>query len=90
MALLQENTLLSLLFLLCMAMSVSSHNRPYTTPDVPRLTDLFPHVLIDRGLSKFFGAQNIQLLNNGSYANLALDKSSGKKAAECPARVHRQ
>lgn len=78
MALLQENTLFfSLLFLLCMAISVSSHNRPYSPPDVPRLTDLFPHVAVDQGFSKFFGAQNVRLLNNGSYANLALDKSSG-------------
>ncbi|XVF44026.1 hypothetical protein PTKIN_Ptkin02bG0087100 [Pterospermum kingtungense] len=56
---------------------VSSHSRHYTTPMVPRLTDLFSHVSVDKGLSNSFGEPNIKLINNGSMATFALDKTSG-------------
>uniref|UniRef100_A0A2N9GPP6 Xyloglucan endotransglucosylase/hydrolase n=1 Tax=Fagus sylvatica TaxID=28930 RepID=A0A2N9GPP6_FAGSY len=59
-----------------MTVVVSSHSR-YTPPTVAHLTDYFPHVTIDQGFSKFFGGSNIQLISNGSMANLALDKTSG-------------
>ncbi|OMO78197.1 Glycoside hydrolase, family 16 [Corchorus capsularis] len=63
--------------LFCMSSLVSSHNKHYTTPSVPRLTDLFSHVSIDKGCSYAFGGPNIKLLNNGSMATLSLDKTSG-------------
>ncbi|GAV78751.1 Glyco_hydro_16 domain-containing protein/XET_C domain-containing protein [Cephalotus follicularis] len=75
MALLQENLLLLLLFF-CMALLVTSI-RQYTPPNVTHLTDLFSHVPFDQGLSTYFGGPNIKLINNGSYANIALDKSTG-------------
>lgn len=82
MALLLQHTdawLLYLSILLCMSTSlVSSHSRHYTAPTVPRLTDQFSHVSVDQGLSNFFGEHNIKLINNGSMATLALDKTSGE------------
>jgi xyloglucan:xyloglucosyl transferase len=77
MAFLQEKILLSVLLIFCMTVLVSSHSR-YTPPTVAHLTDYFPHVTIDQGFSKFFGGSNIQLISNGSMANLALDKTSGE------------
>ncbi|KAF2286618.1 hypothetical protein GH714_022943 [Hevea brasiliensis] len=84
MALLQEsNTLVGLVLLLCMTLEVSSHSShmQYTPPNVTHFTDLFSPVSISQGFSTFFGGSNIKLLNNGSYANLALDKSSGSGLA---------
>ncbi|XP_048441188.1 probable xyloglucan endotransglucosylase/hydrolase protein 33 [Pyrus x bretschneideri] len=68
-----------ILILCCMSMLVSS-NRLYTSPSVPRLTDVFPRVSIDRGFSKVFGGSNVQVIN-GSMATLALDKNSGSGLA---------
>ncbi|KAL3572272.1 hypothetical protein D5086_026176 [Populus alba] len=78
MAFLQEIVALGLL-VLCMTAAVSSHSRHsrYTPPNVVRLTDAFSHVSIGQEYSTFFGGSNTKLLNNGSSANLALDKSSG-------------
>jgi xyloglucan:xyloglucosyl transferase len=82
MAFLQEIVVLGLL-VLCMTAAVSSHSRHsrYTPPNVKRLTDAFTHVSIGQEYSTFFGGSNTKLLNNGSSANLALDKSSGSYAA---------
>ncbi|KAJ6675053.1 XYLOGLUCAN ENDOTRANSGLUCOSYLASE/HYDROLASE PROTEIN 33-RELATED [Salix viminalis] len=83
MAVLQEIVVLGLL-VLCMAVSVSAHSRHshYTPPpNVIRLTDVFSRVSIGREYSTFFGGSNTKLLNNGSVANLALDKSSGSGLA---------
>ncbi|KAK6277081.1 hypothetical protein POUND7_017404, partial [Theobroma cacao] len=76
MAILQHILFMSL-SMFCMTSVVSSHSRHYTTPSVPRLTDLLSHVSVDTGFSKFFGGPNIKLINNGSMATLALDKTSG-------------
>ncbi|XP_021300038.1 probable xyloglucan endotransglucosylase/hydrolase protein 33 [Herrania umbratica] len=76
MAILQH-TLFICLSVFCMTSVASSHSRHYTTPSVPRLTDLLSHVSVDTGFSKFFGGPNIKLINNGSMATLALDKTSG-------------
>ncbi|KAK4263250.1 hypothetical protein QN277_028687 [Acacia crassicarpa] len=80
MALWQQKQVLSvlLLIILCLVNFVSSHeNHFYTAPIVTPLTDSFPHVQVDLGFSKSFGASNIQFLSNGSMATLALDKNSG-------------
>ncbi|KAH0991645.1 hypothetical protein GBA52_003128 [Prunus armeniaca] len=76
MAFLQEKLPCFCVLILCMAVLVSSHNRYYTSPSVPRLTDAFPRVPISNGFSKAYGGSNIQVIN-GSMATLALDKSSG-------------
>ncbi|XP_054825573.1 probable xyloglucan endotransglucosylase/hydrolase protein 33 [Prosopis cineraria] len=73
----QKQFLSVLLIFFCLALRVSSHDRHYTAPSVTPLTDSFPHVQVDRGFSKSFGASNIQFLSNGSMATLALDKTSG-------------
>ena len=78
MAFLQDKILFSGLIVFCMTIVVSSHSRPYSPPSVAHLTDYFPHVSIDQGFSKSFGGSNIQLISNGSMANLALDKTTGK------------
>ena len=78
MGFLQDKILYSGLLVFCMTILVSSHSRPYSPPSVAHLTDYFPHVSIDQGFSKSFGGSNIQLISNGSMANLALDKTSGK------------
>lgn len=78
MAVLQEKILFSGLLIFCMNAIVSaSRNSYYTPPTVTHLTDYFPHVSIDRGFSNFYGGPNIQLIGNGSMANLALRNTSG-------------
>ncbi|KAG2707520.1 hypothetical protein I3760_05G150800 [Carya illinoinensis] len=77
MASFQAKMLFMGLLIFCMALVVSSRNRPYTPPAVAHLTDYFPPVSVDKGFSNFFGGSNIRLLSNGSMASLALDKSSG-------------
>lgn len=75
-----RNKLLFCLLLFCLTPLVFSHSvsRHYTPPSVTPLTNLFTHVLIDEGFSTFFGGSNIKIINNGSMAAIALDKSSGK------------
>ncbi|XP_044494373.1 probable xyloglucan endotransglucosylase/hydrolase protein 33 [Mangifera indica] len=74
-----RNKLLFCLLLFCLTPLVFSHSvsRHYTPPSVTPLTNLFTHVLIDEGFSTFFGGSNIKIINNGSMAAIALDKSSG-------------
>ncbi|CAI0386047.1 unnamed protein product [Linum tenue] len=74
----RENMLLlSLLFLSLAAGVSSSRNRPYTPPNVRRLTDLFGRLTINQGFNTYYGGQNIKQFNNGSFATLSLDKTSG-------------
>ncbi|XP_050204645.1 probable xyloglucan endotransglucosylase/hydrolase protein 33 [Mercurialis annua] len=82
MALLQQTIVLGI-SLLCMTLKVSSHSRHsrYTPPKVTPLTNLFSPVSIPQEFSTSFGASNVKLLNNGSYATLVLDKSSGSGLA---------
>ncbi|TYI97694.1 hypothetical protein E1A91_D01G161100v1 [Gossypium mustelinum] len=78
MAIFQHIILLLCLSLFCTTSLVSSHNRHYTTPTVPRLTDLFSHVSVNQSFSNIFGGPNIKILNNGSTATFALDRTSGE------------
>ncbi|KAG4162693.1 hypothetical protein ERO13_D01G130100v2 [Gossypium hirsutum] len=81
MAIFQHIILLLCLSLFCMTSLVSSHNKHYTTPTVPRLTDLFSHVSVNQSFSNVFGGPNIKILNNGSTATFALDRTSGSGLA---------
>ncbi|KAI3714179.1 hypothetical protein L1987_72773 [Smallanthus sonchifolius] len=56
---------------------VSSRGLVYRPPTVERLTDRFPRIPITQGMSTLFGPLNVCLKNNGSYADIALDKSTG-------------
>ncbi|XP_024994530.1 probable xyloglucan endotransglucosylase/hydrolase protein 33 [Cynara cardunculus var. scolymus] len=58
-------------------LSGSSRGAIYQPPTVERLTDHFPPMPITQGMSTFFGTSNIHLKNNGSSADIVLDKTSG-------------
>ncbi|KAJ0037386.1 hypothetical protein Pint_23010 [Pistacia integerrima] len=79
MALFQNNLFIFGLFFFCITTLVSSNtaSRHYTPPAVAPLTDLFTPLSVDQGFSAFFGGPNIKIINNGSMASIALDKSSG-------------
>lgn len=78
MALLQQKLLASLLVIFGISAAVSAGNGYDAAPNVTRLTDLFGHLTFNHGFTEFFGGSNIQPINNGSYANLILNKSSGQ------------
>lgn len=50
----------------------------YTPPEAERLTDRFSRLSVNQGYNVFFGGANVRLTNNGSNADLILDKSSGR------------
>ncbi|KAK6931072.1 Glycoside hydrolase family 16 [Dillenia turbinata] len=77
MAGLQKKLILSCFVAFLMALQTSSRGTRYAAPNVASLTDLFPHLPINNSFSELFGRSNIHMVNNGSYVNLALDKSSG-------------
>ncbi|KAL8249919.1 hypothetical protein R6Q59_006787 [Mikania micrantha] len=56
---------------------VSSRGPIYKPPSVERLTDRFRSTPVTGKMSTFFGASNIRMKNNGSYADIILDKTSG-------------
>lgn len=56
---------------------VSARGPIYTPPTVDRLTDRFRPAGVSQGYNVLYGGHNIQLKNNGSSADLVLDKSSG-------------
>nr|GLL49905.1 probable xyloglucan endotransglucosylase/hydrolase protein 33 [Ipomoea trifida] len=56
---------------------VSARGPIYTPPSVDRLTDRFSQTGVSRGYNVLYGGHNVQLKNNGSNADLVLDKSSG-------------
>ncbi|KAG5522247.1 hypothetical protein RHGRI_034435 [Rhododendron griersonianum] len=78
MASTEEKLLFSSLLVFSLIATVSSRGAVYTPPTVPSLTNRFDRVSINQGYSESFGHSNIRILNNGSNANLILDKSSGK------------
>ncbi|KAF8378304.1 hypothetical protein HHK36_029643 [Tetracentron sinense] len=65
------------LLIFCMTVVSSSQHGHYMPPNVTRLTDLFHHLTFNDGFSEYFGSSNIHLIDNGSYVDLVLDKSSG-------------
>ncbi|KAK1437820.1 hypothetical protein QVD17_03618 [Tagetes erecta] len=78
MAFLQEK-----LFLFCLVtlntflLPVSSRGPVYRPPPVEKLTERFPRIPFTQGMSTLFGASNVHYKNNGSYADIILDKTSG-------------
>ncbi|GKE43798.1 probable xyloglucan endotransglucosylase/hydrolase protein 33, partial [Tanacetum coccineum] len=76
MAFLQERSLLlCLVTFSSLLLSVSSRGAVYRPPTVERLT--FPRIPFTKGMSTLFGASNIHIKSNGSYADIILDKTSG-------------
>ncbi|XP_059308510.1 probable xyloglucan endotransglucosylase/hydrolase protein 33 isoform X2 [Lycium ferocissimum] len=72
-----KTLLLSELLTICVIVVVSSLGPIYTPPDVERLTDRFSRLPVNQKYNAFFGSANVRLTNNGSSADLILDKSSG-------------
>lgn len=60
-----------------MLIVVSSRGPVYTPPNVERVTDQFSRVSVNQGYNVFYGGSNVHLTNNGTSADLILDKSSG-------------
>ncbi|XP_047308942.1 probable xyloglucan endotransglucosylase/hydrolase protein 33 [Impatiens glandulifera] len=56
---------------------VQSKGPIYVPPNVPKLTQRFPHAAVVQAYDNLYGQQNIHLLNNGSNVDLVLDKKSG-------------
>ncbi|KAF5178831.1 Xyloglucan endotransglucosylase/hydrolase [Thalictrum thalictroides] len=72
-----DKVLLAWLMISVMSLSTSSRNDHYTPPALKHLTDLFPRLKFDQGFKELYGGSNIKLMDNGSFVNLTLDKSSG-------------
>lgn len=81
MASLQKKVVLFTLLKLCMIIVVSSRGAVYTPPNVERVTDQFSRISVNQGYNVFFGGSNIHLMNNGTNADLILDKSSGNRTS---------
>ncbi|XP_027098931.2 probable xyloglucan endotransglucosylase/hydrolase protein 33 [Coffea arabica] len=62
---------------LWMLILVSSRGPVYTPPNVERVTDQFRRISVSQGYNVFYGGSNVHLTNNGTSADLILDKSSG-------------
>ncbi|KAM7251599.1 hypothetical protein ACFE04_023482 [Oxalis oulophora] len=70
-------SLLLIFFYLLAFVSASARNRAYTPPNVERLTDKFSHFSVNQAFNTYYGASNIKSINNGSYTNIVLNKTSG-------------
>ncbi|KAI3731470.1 hypothetical protein L1987_62658 [Smallanthus sonchifolius] len=68
---------ISIMFTISQLLLVSSRGPIYKPPSVERLTDRFHSTPIEGKMSTFFGEPNIRMKNNGSYADIILDKTSG-------------
>ncbi|KAK6160184.1 hypothetical protein DH2020_003565 [Rehmannia glutinosa] len=78
MAVFHHNFLLtSLLIFLRNIIVVYSRGPVYTPPNVDRLTDRFSRLSVNQSYNVFFGGANVHVTNNGTSADLSLDKSSG-------------
>lgn len=60
-----------------MIIAVSCRGAVYTPPNVERVADMFSRIPVNQGYDVFFGNANILMTNNGSNADLSLDKISG-------------
>ncbi|KAJ8569813.1 hypothetical protein K7X08_006390 [Anisodus acutangulus] len=69
--------LLSEFLILYMIVVVSCRGPVYTPPEIEKLTDHFSRLSVNQGYNVFYGGANIHMTNNGSSAELILDKSSG-------------
>ncbi|XP_051148395.1 probable xyloglucan endotransglucosylase/hydrolase protein 33 isoform X2 [Andrographis paniculata] len=73
----KKASIVGLLLILCSLEEVHSRGPIYTPPEVERLTDHFSRIQTNQGYTVSFGAPNVRLTNNGSGADLSLDKTSG-------------
>ncbi|KAK6160167.1 hypothetical protein DH2020_003548 [Rehmannia glutinosa] len=77
MAVFHHNFILTSLFIFLRNIIVVYSRGPvYTPPDVDRLTDRFSRLSVNQSYNVFFGGANVHVTNNGTRADLSLDKSS--------------
>lgn len=57
---------------------VLSRGPVYKPPSVERLTERFHPAPVTQKMSTLYGGSNIQMKSNGAYADITLDKTSGK------------
>lgn len=57
--------------------TINAQNSP-SSSNTPRLTSLFPHLSFNNDFSQIFGDSNVQIYGNGSFANISLDKKTGR------------
>ncbi|KAF9624597.1 hypothetical protein IFM89_012019 [Coptis chinensis] len=77
MAFLQEKVLFVWFMFSLTSGFTSSRSDHYTPPNLKHLTELFPRLKFNQGFKESFGESNIKLMDNGSFVNVTLDKSSG-------------
>ncbi|CAI9092889.1 OLC1v1028247C1 [Oldenlandia corymbosa var. corymbosa] len=63
--------------ILCLIVVVSGKGAIYTPPDVEKVTDQFSRISVNQGFNVLYGGSNIHQTNNGTNADLILDKTSG-------------
>ncbi|XP_049364393.1 probable xyloglucan endotransglucosylase/hydrolase protein 33 [Solanum verrucosum] len=68
---------LSQFLILCMIIVVSCRGPVYKPPEIEKLTDHFSRLSVNQSYNVFYGGSNIHMTNNGSSAEIILDKSSG-------------
>lgn len=64
-------------FLLTLIVAVFGRGAIYTPPNVEKISDQFKRIPVNQGYNVFFGGSNVHMNNNGSNADLILDKTSG-------------
>lgn len=69
--------ILSAFLILCMIIVVSCRGPVYKPPEIEKLTDHFSRLSVNQSYNVFYGGSNIHITNNGSSAEIILDKSSG-------------
>lgn len=63
--------------ILCMIVVVSCRAPVYKPPEIENLTDHFSRLSVNQSYNVFYGGSNVHMINNGSSAEIILDKSSG-------------
>ncbi|KAI3452746.1 hypothetical protein Pfo_009409, partial [Paulownia fortunei] len=77
MAIFHYEFFFSSLLIFCKIVEVYPRGPVYAPPDVEILTDRFSRVSVNKSYDVSFGGSNIHVTNNGTSADLSLDKSSG-------------
>ncbi|PIM98632.1 hypothetical protein CDL12_28885 [Handroanthus impetiginosus] len=72
---------LTTLQVFCNIIQVYSSGPVYKPPPVERLTDRFSRLSFNQSYNVFFGGRNVHVTNNGTGADISLDKYSGSGLA---------
>ncbi|KAL2546991.1 putative xyloglucan endotransglucosylase/hydrolase protein 33 [Forsythia ovata] len=77
MAFFQDKLFILSFPIFCTIIEVFALGAVYTPPNVERLTDRFSRVPVNERYTVAFGGSNVHMTNNGTNADLSLNKSSG-------------